>query len=99
MVAYNLTRFASNSTDILSITTKINVESGFILGNFLLFGVFIFFFMVFKQEDSLQEWIISSFLTSIIGGLMFFIGLIAWTSLIIPIMILIITVIIQMTRG
>lgn len=98
MVAYNLTRFASNTTDLLSVTTKINVESGFILGNFILFGVFIFFFMIFKQEDSLQEWIISSFLTSVIGGLMFFIGLISWGSLIIPIMILIVTVIMQMTR-
>ena len=98
MVVYNLTSLGTNTTNILVTTTRINAESGFILGNFLLFGVFIFFFMTFKQEDSLTEWIISSFLTSIIGGLMFFIGLVAWTSLIIPIMILIVAIIMQMNR-
>lgn len=98
MVVYNLTNLASNTTNILVTAAKINVESNFVLGNFLLFGIFIFFLMTFKQEDDVIEWIIASFLTSIIGGLMFFIGLIAWTSLVIPIMILIVSVIIKMTR-
>lgn len=98
-MVYDLTQFNStNARTYLDMTVAVNTASGGVFGALLLFLIFFFFLVVFNKQGysfGVDNFIASSFLTTIFGVLLFLLGLVAWFMLMIPISLLIILFIIK----
>ena len=98
-MAYNLDVFNStNTTNYYQLTLQVNNASGGVYGMLLMFAIFIFFLVSFRNSGldfGLDNWIYSSFLTLVFGVLLFLMGLIAWYVVMIPFGLLIITLIVK----
>jgi hypothetical protein len=95
-MAYDITALNStNTNNLLDVLVALNTagsQGGVpIFGTSLLFVIWLFFFMAFKKEDSVKDFAMSSFLTSIIGVLMLLAGLLPWGIVIIPVFVLFIS--------
>jgi len=92
-MAYNLS-FMDDSTNILDLTTGVNNASGGIIGLFII-GILYLGLMAYltRNNDFDNSMIASGFICSIISGLMFFIGLIAWWGVTIFLVLFIISII------
>ena len=72
---------ALNSTNVenwLDIVTAVNtvstVDGNPIFSTLLLFSIWIFFYVGFKKEDKVEDFVTSFFLTSIFGMILLFVG-------------------------
>jgi uncharacterized membrane protein len=94
-MTYDLSLF--NSTYVSNVgemAGAVNTASGGIFALLILGTVFIFFLMAFRDnlDYGVNNWIASSFFTTIVGSLMFFMGWIDWSYLAIPIGLLIVSI-------
>jgi hypothetical protein len=98
-MSYNLDVFNStNTTNYYQLTIAVNEASDGVYGMLLMFAIFIFFLVSFRNSGldfGLDNWIYSSFLTIVVGVLLFLMGLIAWYVLMIPVSMLIIMLIVK----
>ena len=84
---YNLDVFNSTNTHTwLDITMGVSNASGQLFGALILTIVFVMFFMMASRKtDQTNKWVISTFLTSVVGVLLLITDIINWQLLIIPI--------------
>lgn len=78
----------NESTNLFQVINSVNVESGGVLFTLILLVLFIVTFVALKNYHTSVVFITSSFITTIIAVLFYFAGLISWTILIIPIVLL-----------
>ena len=97
-MSYDLT-FMESSRNLLTVVQGINDASGGLLGTLFIIILWIGLFMAFKKEESLTEWIISSFITSIVAILFVLIELISWQIMLIPVFMLLGSLMIKFLGG
>jgi len=92
---YNLT-FENGVNNTADWLTGINTASNGLPAIGILFIIWFsaFFLSKITGGDMLQSWIIASFSTTIFGALMFFMGWIGWSILIIPLILTIFGIIV-----
>lgn len=99
MSNYNLDVFNStNATNYYDLTVAVNTASGGVYGMLLLFAIFIFFLIGFRNSGldfGIDNWLYSSFITTVFAVLFFIINLIAWYVVMIPFGLMIIVLIIK----
>lgn len=83
-MVYNMT-LIENSRNIVDLIGSVNTTSNNWLINGLVVSFFIVYLLVFHKDDFKNVFLADSFITFIICSLMFAIGWIGWSSLIIPI--------------
>lgn len=83
-MTYNLSGLGYGTDTFLDLTTSINSFSAGLLGTVILFAIFFIFW-----KNDINGWITSSFITTVIGIIMLFLGLVTWAVLVIPIFALI----------
>lgn len=89
-MTYNLTSL-QNVSNPLQVVQIVNAASNQWFGVLVLLAIFIMSFMLFKKEDSYLDFMAASFITSIVGGLMFFAGLLTWGVVIVPVLLLVVS--------
>lgn len=98
-MAYDLNQFNStNATTLLDLTTAVNTSSGGIFGIMILVLVFFSLVVGLRQSgvgEGLDNYVASSFITSIIAGMLFLIGLLAWYYMMLPLSLLILLLIVR----
>lgn len=98
-MSYDLDVFNStNTTNYYQLTLQVNNASGGVYGMLLMFVIFIFFLVSFRNSGldfGLDNWIYSSFLTLVFGVLLFLMGIVVWYVVMIPFGLLIITLIVK----
>jgi hypothetical protein len=94
-MSYNLEVFnATSNTNWLEVIQQVNVQSEYLFGILFLIAIWLLFFLAFKKEESIVEWIMSSLLTSIIAMLMLFGGWLPWMIAVLPMFALFVAIII-----
>lgn len=98
-MAYDLDAFNStNAKTMLDLTTAVNTASGGIFGVIMLALIFFFFttgLRVTGVGEGIDNYIASSFLTSVFAGLMFLMGILTWYYMMLPLSLLIILLIVK----
>lgn len=84
-MSYDLTNFNASMTNWSSFTVNLNEQTSYWFGTLVVVVLWVALYVSFKKEDSVSEFLLPSFITSIVGSLMFFIGLIHWGVLLLPI--------------
>lgn len=84
MANYDLT-WMNSSTNLLEVVQDVNTASGNLYGTLILLAVWIGAYLVFKKEDGLQDFIVSSFIASVVAVMLVLIGLLTWQFTIMPI--------------
>lgn len=82
-MVYNIST-ASNATSIYDFFSNVNTSSEGSFGVIIIFAVFLIIYGISKNYDTITALITSTFSTSIIASLMFFLGVINWGVAIIP---------------
>jgi hypothetical protein len=85
-MTYNMS-FVDNNTGFFSLIVEVNTASGGVVGVFLLIAIFIITFGLSKGYETVVAIMTSSFVTSIVGVLMFLGQLVEWYIAVIPIVI------------
>jgi len=93
-MAYNLTN-VSSAGNIFEITKSINVLTGNLWANMILFIVFIVIFIFSARENMKTRFLISSFVLSFVAVLFHFLQLTNIQSLILPIIMLLISLFVK----
>jgi hypothetical protein len=100
MSTYDLSSFnGTTTTNVFEATAVVNTASGGLLGLFIL--LLVFFAVLFGTRGGLGDmdaWIIASFITGIVGFLLFLASLLTWYFAILPISVLIITLLIKFLK-
>ena len=94
MANYNLS-FMDTSNNLADIWTGVSSMTGEGFGIAITVLIFFVTFASAKTFDSNVRFILSSFLTTVIAGLMFFAGWVVWWVAIIPAVLLIISIILD----
>lgn len=97
-MTYNMT-FTNNITNVALALQGANDSANGLPAIFALVILFVAFFSILQKESSTRAWNASSFITAIIGGLFWFIGLIDWYVAIVPLIMLIGGIIAQAAMG
>lgn len=84
---YNLTNF-TEANNPYTMFVAINNISGGLFGGLFLLVIFIMCFVMFKNYDTKSVFIVSSFITSLLGFLFLTLGFISWIIFIFPILLL-----------
>jgi hypothetical protein len=84
-VSYDLSSIGFGTGNWLELLVEINRQSGFLFATLLMFGIWIFIYTMFRKEDNVAEFVISSFLTSVLSILMMLAGLLTWGIAILPV--------------
>lgn len=88
-MTYNLDSLnATTTTSILSLFDNISTNSSYVFGTIILITIFFGFYFLFKKEETINDILASSFLTSIVGTLLLFIGWVQWPVYIVCLFIL-----------
>jgi len=96
-MSYN-TSFMNNATNVLDLSIGLGSAMGnsFLIGNLLLFSFAMIFLVLSLKEDFVNVLIIDMFITTIIGILLFMIGMVGFVSPLLPFLILVITLIMKL---
>lgn len=84
-MSYDLSSIGFGTGNWLELLVEINRQSGFLFATLLMFGIWIFIYTMFRKEDNVAEFVISSFLTSVLSILMMLAGLLTWGIAILPV--------------
>ena len=90
-MAYDIT-FLDTSNNLLDLIVGINDESGKVLFAAVLLLVFVIVFIATKRYDTNTAFLNASVTSTIFGAMMMFAGLITWTVMIIPVILMIISI-------
>lgn len=93
-MAYNITWMESSNT-LVDIFQGVNTASNGLVGGMILLLTFMISFAAFKNYDTVADLVISSFITTIIGGLLWFIGFISFEFAVIPLILFVVSLIID----
>lgn len=98
-MSYDLSLFnTTNARTYLDLVEGVNTASGGLFGVLFLVLIFFFFTTGLRQTglgEGLDNYVASTFITSIFAGLMFLMGILAWSYLMIPVSFLIILLIVK----
>ena len=72
----------TNVTNMFQATIKVNEASNYLFGTLLMIAIFVGVYFAFKKEETIREWVISGFVSSIIGMLLILMNLVTWQILI-----------------
>jgi len=88
----------NNATNVLDLSIGLGSAMGnpFLIGNLLLFSFAMIFLVLSLKEDFVNVLIIDMFITTIIGILLFMIGMVGFVSPLLPFLILVITLIMKL---
>lgn len=91
---------ATNARTALDLVSAVNTASGGIFSILILVSVFFFFSIGFKGAgfEGVENFMASSFATTIIASLLFFVGLLSWYIVLIPFGIFLVLMIIKSTN-
>ena len=96
-MAYNVTGFetANSAVDLFDSAFKMNNYNGepmYFLGYSVIFLLFVGMFMLMKrQNEYLVSFIATSFVTSIVGGLLGYMGYVQWIGALIPLLLFLVS--------
>lgn len=93
-MAYDIT-FLDTSNSFLDLIVGINDQSGKVLFATILLTIFIIVFIATKRYDTNTAFINASATSTLFGAMMMFAGLITWTIAIIPVIMLLISILIN----
>jgi len=98
-MAFNMTNISdANTTTQLVVAVNSAYNAAPITLWLVILWLAAFFYATNRNMDNLDAMLTSSFLTTLVGGLAFFVGLISWERLIVPIVFLLAAIIIRMMR-
>ena len=97
-MAYNLS-FMDNSTNVLDVVVGVNTATGSIIGLLMIGILYIALLTYLNKNNGFDDSMIaSSFICSIIGGLTFFMGLVAWWGVTLFLLLFIVSIIVKMFK-
>ena len=95
---YNLTNLSS-TTGIYEYATEVNTLTGGWFAILLLYGVFLVLNIIFRQYDTKAVAMVSGFLTTIVGLLLFMLSWIDATTFFVTVAFMAMSIIAQVWRG
>lgn len=97
-MSYNLS-FMDNTTNMFDVVAGINTASGNVFGIIILTMVYIFVFASTMEKGNSTAMISGGVASVAIGSLLWFGGLITWSILIIPVLLLVTGIIVKAFEG
>lgn len=98
-MVYDLDQFNSTSaTTYLDLVQGVNTSSGGLFGVLILALIFLFFTSGLRQTglgEGLDNYIASTFITGVFGGLLFLAGILTWYYMMLPLSVLIILLMVK----
>ena len=97
-MAYNLS-FMNETNTLFGVVQAVDTQSFGLFGNFLLLSMFIIIFAMFKNYDTKAVFLADSFIVTFMAILLWGTGILSWSGLIIPIVLLVASLIYQIWGG
>ena len=97
-MSYNLT-FMNSSTNLLQVMTGVNDNSGKMFFSMFIIVLWIGLFLAFRKEESLTEWVVSSFITTVFAVLLMLLNLVDWYMMLLPFLMMIGSLLLRFFTG